>query len=180
MVFYAKKHLKLDPPLSESVWGGFLLKIQILHEKPQGSTENRPRELRSAGTKRNQGYAPRGTKWNRAAASPDGCKTCEFVTGRVSEPSGTKCGTKLSAGTKRNQAEPSPDACKTQEFVACRVSKPSGTKCGTKPECMLNVLVCMMWPSWNQVGTKRNQARNQVKCQEALHGLQGSGGRPTF
>ena len=26
-----KKHLNLDSPLSESVWGGFLLKIQILY-----------------------------------------------------------------------------------------------------------------------------------------------------
>ena len=38
-----KKHLNLHSPLSESVWGGFLLKIQILHRKPQGSSNKRPR-----------------------------------------------------------------------------------------------------------------------------------------
>ena len=45
-----KKHLNLHSPLSESVWGGFLVKIQILHRKPQGSSNKRPRELQSAGT----------------------------------------------------------------------------------------------------------------------------------
>jgi len=56
-----------------SVRGRLLLKIQILNEKPQGSGDNRPRGLQSAGTKQNQGYAPSGTKWNLAAPSPDAC-----------------------------------------------------------------------------------------------------------
>ena len=44
-----KGNLNMLSPLSESVWGGFLVQIQILRRKPQGSSNKRPRELQSAG-----------------------------------------------------------------------------------------------------------------------------------
>jgi len=59
-----EKHLNLHSPLSESVWGGFVLKIQFLYRKPQGSSKKRPRELQSAGGRWNPYASVKLWRWN--------------------------------------------------------------------------------------------------------------------